>query len=202
MDTSCTWQTSIPFIGLGLPELLLYDFCYLVTFLSVVWNRGWDNCMDFVLEILTDKSVLLLLGELPGIQIHCHFIATDSCKRLHDCALLIITIDRGYNVAGSRLPVLMRSRPEQRLSRLRPQCMIVSHCAQRIAQDKYSDSSRHTCTYWICCTHSMHALARDILRNLLGINENNLAWCSGLMWDSDEWLEKKGKCHKNIIAPP
>ena len=74
MDTSCTWQTSIPFIGLGLPELLLYDFCYLVTFLSVVWNRGWDNCVDFVLQILTDKSVLLLLGELLGIQTHCHCI--------------------------------------------------------------------------------------------------------------------------------
>ena len=29
---------------------------------SVVWNCGWDDCMDFLLEFLLDESVLRLLG--------------------------------------------------------------------------------------------------------------------------------------------
>ena len=34
---------------------------------AVVWNRGWGDCMDFLLEISLDMSVLLLLRELLGI---------------------------------------------------------------------------------------------------------------------------------------
>ena len=53
-----------------------------MTFLSVVWNRGWDNCVDFVLEILTDKSVLLLLGgDVITLPLH-----DDRQNRLHDCS--------------------------------------------------------------------------------------------------------------------
>ena len=113
----------------------------------------------FPIGIFTGRVCTSFIGESLGIKytfIAWRKTAGDDIA-LHDCGLLIgykcmHNISAGFILAAGspRLPFLMRSRPEQRLSRVWvwPQCMIVSQRAPRIAQeDKYGESSMHTpCT--------------------------------------------------------
>ena len=164
----------------------------------------------FPIGILTGPvSVLLLLGELPGIQIQWRCMTTSSWSQYGFTRLwiayrghiLCITIYLGFILAaGRRLPFLMPSRPERRLSRVWPQCMIVSqraHCPKQILGQFKAYS-----TYWICCTHAFYTCdTSDILRKLRVQLERYTLRGPVTMWDSDEWVKKKGKCHKNITPP-
>ena len=161
MDTSCTQQTSIPFIGLGLPELLLYDFCNLVTFLSVVWNRGWDNCVDFVLEILTDKSVLLLLGgDVITLPLHAdRRPKTEQAARLQCLSDQLHSDSKSclHQPAGSRDHSTWVEGPMLTFPTLNRPVHDHESAYVHLAQDKQSDSSMHTprteCNAWSTQTY-------------------------------------------------
>ena len=165
--------------------------------------------MDFLLEFSLGQCLYFFYWENYLVFKYTDVAwrqAAEASMALHDCGLLIGYIYCASQyiwvllAAGRRLPFLMPSRPERRLSRVWPQCMIVSqraHCPKQILGQFKAYS-----TYWICCTHAFYTCdTSDILRKLR-VQLERYTFCGPVtMWDSDEWVKKKGKCHKNITPP-
>ena len=154
------------------------------------WNSYWASvCTSFIGRITWYSNTLTLHDDRQLKPVWLYTIV--DC--LSGTYIVHHNIYLGFILAaGRRLPFLMPSRPEWRLSRVWPQCMIVSqraHCPKQILGQFKAYSM-----YWICCTHAFYTCdTSDILRKLrVQLKQTHLAWSGDYVrfW----WMgEEKGQ---------